>query len=251
MTRDSEIAGIGSRVRAARERLAWTREVLAFRSGLSWSAIAQVESGRRTNVRPTTLAALARTLGVSIDYLVEGSPPRKPMLEHSVFAYHSEEQVTTTVGPFLAEGIERSEALIVAVTAPIIELLREHLGKDAKKIKFFDASGFYSTPAAALEAYERFSAARLARGANWVRALGEPILTDRSHRDVRLWIRYESLFNVMFGAHPMSSVCLYDARSLAPEIIRQAHLTHPHTIGDDGVSKSPDYAEPGRFVFEP
>ena len=54
------------------ERLGWTREALAFHSGLSWSAIAQVESGRRTNLRPSTLAALSRPLGVSIDYLVDG-----------------------------------------------------------------------------------------------------------------------------------------------------------------------------------
>src|ERR1700738_1980341 len=100
--------GIGGRVRAARERLGWSREALAFHTGLSWSAIAQVESGRRTNLRPSTLAGLSRSLGVSIDYLVDGrSPPT--MLEHSAFLYGAEDQFQITMGSFLAEGVERSE----------------------------------------------------------------------------------------------------------------------------------------------
>ena len=61
---------MGTRVRAAGVRLGWSREALAVRSELSWSAIAQVESGRRKNVRPQTLSALAEALGVTIDYLV-------------------------------------------------------------------------------------------------------------------------------------------------------------------------------------
>src|SRR5437764_5175534 len=88
----SDRGGLGLRVRAARQRLAWTREELAYHSGVSWSAITQVESGRRRNVRPTTLAALARALGVSLDYLVEGIPSRQTMLEHSVFPYTSDDQ---------------------------------------------------------------------------------------------------------------------------------------------------------------
>src|ERR1700736_1222500 len=99
-------SAIGPRVRAARKRLGWTREALAFHSGISWSAIAQVESGRRTNLRPSTLAALARPLGVSIDYLVGGSVSHPTMLNHSAFPYRTEDQFRTTMGSFLAEGIE-------------------------------------------------------------------------------------------------------------------------------------------------
>src|ERR1700761_4783343 len=70
-TRERE-SGIGSRLRAARERLGLSREALAFHAGISWSAIAQVESGRRSQLRPSTLLALATALGLTIDYLVSG-----------------------------------------------------------------------------------------------------------------------------------------------------------------------------------
>jgi transcriptional regulator with XRE-family HTH domain len=224
--------------------------VLAFYSGLSWSAIAQVESGRRTNVRPSTLAALARPLGVSVDYLVAGSPSPLAMLEHSVFPYRTDDQFRTTIGSFLAKGVECSEAMLVVTTGPNIELLHEYLGKGARSVEFIDASGFYTAPFAALEAYRNFFEASVERGAAWVRVVGEPVWAGRSDAEVRLWTRYESLFNLVFAVSPLTVVCPYDERSVAPEIVREAHLTHPHALGDGGSSRSVDYTDPGRFALD-
>jgi transcriptional regulator with XRE-family HTH domain len=247
----SDSGGIGSRIRAARERLGWTREALAFHAGISWSAIAQVESGRRKNLRPSTLAALSRPLGVSIDYLVDGGQWRPTMLEHSAFIYRTEDEFRRAMGLFLAEGIERSEAILAVTTGPNIELLCGHLGNDARRVEFIDASDFYSTPVAALEAYRAFSEANLERGATWVRVVGEPMWAGRSDADVRSWTRYESLFNLVFAGFPLTVVCPYDERSVAPEILRQAHLTHPHMVDERGISQCPGYTEPGRFALEP
>jgi transcriptional regulator with XRE-family HTH domain len=246
----SKTPGIGSRVRAARGRLGWTREALAFHSGVSWSAIAQVESGRRTNLRPSTLAALSRPLGVTIDYLVDGSLPRPTMLEHSAFPYSSDDQFRTTVGSFIAEGIERSEAILAVTTGPNIELLHEQLGKAARSVEFVEASAFYSTPIAALQGFRDFSAAKLERGAAWVRVVGEPKWAGSSRAEVRLWTRYESLFNLVFAGSPLSVICPYDERSVPPAILSQALLTHPHTVGERGMTQSPEYADPGRFALE-
>jgi transcriptional regulator with XRE-family HTH domain len=243
------VGGIGPRVRAARERLGWTREALAFHADVSWSAISQVEAGRRTNLRPSTLAALSRALGISIDYLVGGGLGSATMLEHSAFRYCADDQFQATMGAFLAEGIERSEAMLAVTTAPNIELLREHLGKDARNVEFIEASGFYSTPGAALEAFGAFSEAQLGRGAAWVRIVGEPVWTGRSEDEVRLWTRYESLFNLVFAATPLSVVCPYDERLLTPEVVMQAHVTHPFMVGQEGLLPCPEYTEPGRFAL--
>jgi transcriptional regulator with XRE-family HTH domain len=244
-------AGIGSRVRAARERRGWSREALAFHSGLSWSAIAQVESGRRTNLRPSTLLALSRPLGVSIDYLVDGGQSPPTMLDHSAFPYRSEDQFQRTMGSFVAEGVERSEAVLAVTTGSNIELLRDHLGAEARSVEFLDSASFYSTPIAALAALRAFAEDKLGRGAPWVRILGEPVWADRSEVEVRLWTRYESLINLVLAALPLTVSCPYDERSVAPEILTQAHLTHPHMIGGTRSSQNPDYADPGAFALEP
>jgi hypothetical protein len=162
------------------------------------------------------------------------------MLEHSVFPYRTDEQFRTAMVPYLYEGIARSEAILAVTTSPNIELLREHLGSDARSVEFVDA----------LEATRSFCDAKLECGAPWVRTLGEPMWAGRSDAEVRLWTRYESLFNLLFGAYPLTVACPYDERAVAPETVRQAHLTHPHTVGDRGISESPGYTDPGRFALE-
>ena len=66
---------VGTRVRDAREKQGLTRKDLAERAHLKIPAITQVETGRR---KPSfdTLVALAKGLGVSLDYLagLKGSP---------------------------------------------------------------------------------------------------------------------------------------------------------------------------------
>jgi transcriptional regulator with XRE-family HTH domain len=242
---------IGSRIQAARNRLGWTREALAYHSGVSWSAIAQVESGRRTNVRPSTLAALSRQLGVSIDYLVDGGQSSTTMLNHFEFPYRSEAQFQAVMGSFLADGVERSEAILAVTTGPNIELLRGYLGRDARSVEFIDSSSFYSTPPGALAGLRTFTHDNLGQGAPWVRILGEPRWATRSVAEVHLWTRYESLVNLVFAASPLTVCCPYDEQSVAQEILTQAHLTHPQTVSGTGTSQNPDYADPGTFALAP
>src|SRR6187401_373714 len=107
---------IGASLTAARVRLGWSRETLAHHSGISWSAIAQIESGRRKDVRLTSLAALAEALGVSVDYLIGNSETIvRQLLEHRVLPYASDEELLSSAIPYLAEGIERSDALLAVM----------------------------------------------------------------------------------------------------------------------------------------
>jgi transcriptional regulator with XRE-family HTH domain len=244
-----EDSGIGTRLRAARARRGWSREALAVHSGLSWSAIAQVESGRRKNVRPQTLAALAAALGVTIDYLVHGVPTSSVMLEHQVLLYDTDEEFVDTVVPFLGEGIERGEALRVVTTGARIELVRERLSSDADRVEFVEREGWYTDPVPALRDLAEFVNSKLSAGAPWVRFVGDPDWTADSETEAGLWTRYESLVNLAFASSPTSLLCAYDTRSIAPEIARQACVTHPHTIGADGIAVNPEYADPGGFVL--
>jgi hypothetical protein len=194
--------------------------------------------------------ALSRALAVSVDYLVESSVSPPTMLDHSAFCYRAEDQFQRTMGSFLAEGIERSEAILAVTTGPNIELLREHLGGAARSVEFVDSSSFLTTPTAALDAFRAFTEDNLGRGAPWVRILGEPRWAGRSDFEVRVWTRFESLLNLVLGASPLTAVCPYDVRSVAPEIVTQAHHTHPNTIDERGTSQNPHYADPASFALE-
>jgi transcriptional regulator with XRE-family HTH domain len=243
-------SGIGSRLRAGRERLGWNREALAFHSGISWSAIAQIESGRRKNVRPSTLSALASALGVTIDYLVSGKPAGPPMLEHRAFLYRNDEEFLDTAGPFLAEGIERSEALLALTNEANVELLRDHLGSDAREVEFVDSTSWYTAPGVALDALLAFVNSRVEGGAAWARVIGEPVWGVGSEWDVRRWMRYEALVNVAMAGLPATILCHYDESSVDPEVLEQARETHPETVGRDGIKTCLEYTEPGAFVLK-
>jgi transcriptional regulator with XRE-family HTH domain len=236
---------------AARGRLGWSREALAFHSGISWSGIAQIESGRRRNLRPDTLTALAGALGVSTDYLVGAGPASPVMLDHKALLYAEADELLDTAGPFLEEGLERSEAVLVMAKQESIDLFRKRFGPAAKRIEFVDSTAWYTTPAAALDGLRSFAGSRLANGASWVRILGDPMWTG-PEAEARLWTRYESLVNVMFAAWPMTILCTYDERSVHPDIAEQACFTHPQTVGCDGVVvDSADYPDPGGFILGP
>jgi len=156
--------------------------------------------------------------------------------------YGADDQFRTTIAPFLVEGIERSEALLAVTTGANLELLREYLGKDARSVEFVDASAWYSTPSAALEAYSAFIDAKLKRGAAWVRIVGEPIWAGRSDAEVRVWTDYESLLNLVFSAYPLTLVCPYDEKGRSLRKSSRRHTsTHPHAVGHRGISNSPDY----------
>jgi transcriptional regulator with XRE-family HTH domain len=244
-------SAIGARLRAARERRGWNREALAFHSGISWSAIAQIESGRRTNLRPSTLAALARPLEVTIDYLVSGWAPTPPILDHRALLYDSDEQFVDTVAPFLTDAMAASEPVLVVTSAANIELVRDRLGGETGELEFADRSTWYGSPAGALGSYRQFLSAKLEAGALWVRILGEPVWDGRSDLDVRLWTRYESLLNLALGSAPATFLCPYDTRAVDPEIVRHARTTHPRTYERDGIVASPEYLDPTRSVLEP
>ena len=60
------------RVVAARERMKLKQTELAEREGVTPGAINKMESGETKGAKPGTLAALARALGVSMEWLATG-----------------------------------------------------------------------------------------------------------------------------------------------------------------------------------
>jgi transcriptional regulator with XRE-family HTH domain len=244
-----EHAGIGERVSVVRERRGWSREALAFNSGVSWSGIAQVERGRRVNLRPATLSALARALGVSVDYLVEGAPT-PPMLEHHALLYETDEEFVEASAAFLRQGVELGETVLAVTTPARIALLRGALRSGARRVQFADRSRWYSAPASALESYRRFLDAQLQNGAPWVRVVGEPAWNGMTRAATRLWTRYESLLNIVFAASPVSFLCAYDAQVLREQVLRGARITHSHAIEHAALVACDEFADPARVALE-
>jgi transcriptional regulator with XRE-family HTH domain len=246
--RGSEGASIGARVRAARGRLGWTRESLAHHSDLSWSAIEQIESGRRRNTRPDTLKALSKALGVTIDYLVSGESAA-PMFNHQLLMYRDDDTFVDGAAPFLTDGMERDEALLAITTKRKFGLLKQQLGRSSDQVEFMAAETWYTSPVAAMKAYRSFLDDKLARGVPWARIVGDPDWPGGSEREISAWTQYESLVNLAFAPSPVTILCTYDERSVHPDIVHTAQLTHPQIVEGPEMSDNPMYRDPSEFFF--
>ena len=240
----SRLAGA---VRATRMRRGWSRETLAHESGLSWAAITQIETGRRREVRVSSLDALANALDVSLDYLVRGevSPV---MLQHRAYLFTSPDDLADMVGPAITSGVDAGHAVLVVTTRPNQAAVKEAIGQLHDRVQFADSIEWYSTPTEATAKYEEFTRLALAAGAHWVDLFGEPIWAGRSRPETAGWTRYESVLNMLFASWPVGVNCLYDAAALSSRIVSDVSHTHPVLVSRDGPRVSSSYEEPMQFV---
>jgi transcriptional regulator with XRE-family HTH domain len=243
---------IGGSLRSARERMGWSREALAYHSGLSWAAIAQIESGRRQQVRVSSLVALASALGVSVDYLVGGAATVSPqLLGHRVLIYSSDDAYLASAVPFLLEGLARSEAVLCVPTKQQGDLLHDALGDEAQRVEFLDSAQWYRSLRGASSGYLTYVKERFEHGAPWVRILADAVWAGRSGAEVVEWFRYESMVNLALASSPATIVCSYDSRSLRDEVLADARSTHPELVAAGDSSASLAYREPLDFVLGP
>ena len=63
---------LGQRILTTRQRQHITREKLAAKAGVSVSTLQAIETGISKSMNTFTLAAVAKALGVSVEYLQEG-----------------------------------------------------------------------------------------------------------------------------------------------------------------------------------
>jgi transcriptional regulator with XRE-family HTH domain len=218
---------------------------------VSWSAIAQIESGRRKDVRLSSLSALADALGVSVDYLIgtAAATVTPQLLEHRLLPYGSDSEFVEAAVPFLVDGIERSHCLLAVTTEPKIELLRSTLDDRAGHVEFADWADWYRSPNEALSRYGDFVKERFDAGAVWIRIVAEAAWTGRSEAEIDMWTRYESLVNLAFASSPATIVCTYDERSFPTDVVADARRTHPEVAHGIEATASPAYRGPEHFLL--
>jgi transcriptional regulator with XRE-family HTH domain len=249
MATTHESADLATRLRVARLRLGWSRETLAHRSGLSWSAITQIESGRRVEVRLGTLTALARALAVTLDYLATGKEA-PGLLMHRALTYSTDEELTRCALEHLVDRVAGPHAVLVVAPSRSLGGLGDALSgaKRSNGLELQDASQWYTTPAAAANRYRNFVNEALDGGAAWVHIFGEPVWSGRTAKETLAWSRYESLLNLSLLALPVSLFCLYDTRTVPRKVLDDMPKSHLDIIDVDGCRPSTAYIAPEQLL---
>lgn len=118
--------------------------------------------------------------------------------------------------------------------------LTDALGSEAERVKFVDMGRLGANPARILPAWREFVDQYDGRP---VRGIGEPIWPGRRSAELVESQLHEALLNVAVEPEiPLWLVCPYDAEQLPPDIVEEAHRSHPVIVECDQFQGSASYS---------
>ena len=171
--------------------------------------------------------------------------PAEGGFRHESLLYVGDDEFLTGTAPFIEEGLEAGEPVLVAVGPRRRELIEQALGACRAKVGFLDMHALGRNPARIIPAWQRFLASA-APGGGPVRGIGEPIWPGRSAAELAECDRHEALLNLAFGTgRAWSLLCPYDAERLDAEVLEGARRNHPLLAGAAGVHVSDAHVAPG------
>jgi anti-sigma regulatory factor (Ser/Thr protein kinase) len=145
---------------------------------------------------------------------------------HEAFLYSGRTEFVSGTMSFIRQAVSVGDPILVVVSGDKLDLLRQELGADARKVNFADMARVGGNPARIIAAWQAFAAAHA--GARQLWGIGEPVYPARSPTELAECQLHEALLNVAFdAATPFWLLCPYDLEALAHEVIDEARRTHP------------------------
>jgi hypothetical protein len=160
---------------------------------------------------------------------------------HEAFLWSGERDFVDGLVPFIEEGIEAGEAVMVATTPEHGTWLARGLGSTASRVHFVEITELGRNPARIIPACQEF----LERWSGYgrpARAIGEPVWEGRTPDEVAESQLHEALMNVAVDPDvPFWVRCPYDAGRLDAEALAEVSRSHPALSTADGYQGSRAY----------
>src|SRR5919107_284652 len=161
---------------------------------------------------------------------------------HEAFLWHDAADFTASMVPFLEEGLDVGEPMMVAVIPEHTRWLKDALGDRAQQIEFVDMSELGRNPARIIPAWQQFLDTSSGEGRP-VRGIGEPIWPGRRPEELLECQLHEALLNVAVDPElPFWLICPYDAEKLSPAVVEEAYRSHPVIVEAGSYQGSARYA---------
>jgi anti-sigma regulatory factor (Ser/Thr protein kinase) len=162
---------------------------------------------------------------------VSCSTQHKEGFSHEALFYGDHDELLAGTLPFLREGLEAGEAILVAMPEANLDVLRANLTGEAERIQFVNMERLGRNPARIIAAWRDFFGEHYSEDRR-VRGIGEPTWATRSSAELEECRRHESLLNLAFVDLPAwSLLCPYDTASLDDEVLVAAEHSHPVLAG--------------------
>ena len=147
--------------------------------------------------------------------------------EHEAMFYRGDEDFLAGLLPFVRDGLERDEAVVVAEPGPRLNLLRDALGSDAHDVEFHDMADIGANPARIIGVWATVLDRHTSAGRR-LRGVGEPAFPGRRTAELVECKLHELLLNHAFDEGPgWRLLCPYDQEHLPRAVTQGALRTHP------------------------
>ena len=168
---------------------------------------------------------------------------RGDAFSHEALLYAGPDEFVDATLPFLHDGLEADEPMLVVVSADKIAMLRAELGGDADRVQFGDMDEIGTNPARIIPAWRDFVDAQSSTGRAF-RGIGEPIWAERSSAELAECQRHEALLNLAFAeSGSWRLLCPYDTTTLPGDVLEEAHRSHPVIVDRDEERRSGTYRD--------
>src|SRR6476661_5474271 len=175
--------------------------------------------GERTAGRAAGLTALTR--------VEHGSGATRTGYRHAAVSYRGLGGFADAIVPFLRDGVDSDEAVLVVVDQQRIELLRTRLGDAADRVHFADIDEAGRNPGRLIPLWRDF-AAKIRDEGRSSRGVGEPVSPRRSAAALVECQQHERLLNSAIApSDDLWLLCPYDELALPRAVIREAEASHP------------------------
>lgn len=161
---------------------------------------------------------------------------------HEALLFGGDDEFVSGTAPFVREGLERGEAVAVAVPPAHLSLLRDVLEDVVQEVQWFDMAEEGRNPSRIMPAV---IASFADRRPGPVRFVGEPVWPARSADEYVACVEHEALVNSAFMGRDLRIRCPYDRSGLKPAMLAEAAVTHPVLVEGGVRRSSPDYAPEG------
>lgn len=161
---------------------------------------------------------------------------------HPALLYRDSAEFVERTGQLVADAVQASRPVLVALPSTNLSLLRASLGGDAQWVRWIDMSEAGGNPGRLLPAVLGAFADRHVN--RHVVMIGEPIWDGRRAREYGAAVQHEALINLAFSNRRVTVVCPYATSKLSPATIVDAARTHPELIEAGRLSRSTSYGDP-------
>jgi anti-sigma regulatory factor (Ser/Thr protein kinase) len=171
---------------------------------------------------------------------------RTDRFEHEAMFYRGDDDFLAGLLPFVRDGLDADEAVVVAEPRPRLELLRDALGPDAADVEFLDMAEVGANPARIIAVWADVLDRHTSEG-RLLRGVGEPAFVGRRPAELVECRLHELLLNHAFDDGPgWRLLCPYDQEHLPRGVTQAALRTHPVRSTSDSRGPSLGYA-PGEL----